>query len=139
MTPPSPATRPLGPTDPTRSHAQPRPGQLPAGVLSGPATIPNRPPAPAPLHSPTTEHTPRTTACLLCTLLRQNGLTGLYAFTFGNVAVVSLPHLTVWINPRILYWTHDGKITTWPACDTTGATRQLTRLVQPHSGPPPPP
>ena len=101
--------------------------QLPPGVTPGPVTIPHRPPTPA---RPGTRQSPATSAQHLCALLRGNGLTGLYAYTYPNVAVISLPKLTVWVRQATLSWTHHGQLTSWPTSDLPGAARHLTRLYQ---------
>jgi hypothetical protein len=121
----------------TPTLTQPRP--LPPGARPGPITLP--PPGPAhPGPPPAARHlATRGTAAQLCRLLHGHGLTGLYSYVLGNVAVISLPHLTIWITPRILTWTHDGQKSTWPAHDTTSAARHLAHLTHPgnHQARPP--
>jgi hypothetical protein len=115
--------------NPTTTPTRPRhTSQLPPGITPGPVTIPHQPPTSA--QPATWQQPPATTAQHLYTLLSGNGLTGLYACTYSNVAVISLPKLTIWIRPATLTWTHHGRHTTWPTYDLPGAARHLTRLTQ---------
>jgi hypothetical protein len=113
------------------------PRALPRGVTPWPRATAARPPGPAPASAPA-QFSPRNTARLLCDQLRMHGLSGLYAFTSGDLAVVSLPRLTIWITTRTLYWTRHGQTTTWPAADTTTAARHLAQLTRTPTATPQP-
>jgi hypothetical protein len=69
-------------------------------------------------------------------LLQGHGLRRVYAFVLGNVAVVSLPEVNVWVSPYTLNWTHHGEPGTWPAGDMSGAADHLASLAHPASLPP---
>jgi hypothetical protein len=73
---------------------------------------------------------PRSTARQLCVLLRGHGVQGLYAFACGNVALVSLPEVNIWVTPSELAWTYHDEPNTWPASDPAGAAEHLTRLAR---------
>jgi hypothetical protein len=129
------------------------PAGLPAGVRPGPVTeiAPSRPrgqAVPSTLAArPSTPQRPRDIIRELTTLLRGHGLTGTYyAFAYTNVAVLSVPGLTIWTDARTLTWTLGGEQTTWAAEDTAGAATHLaalahprTRAAAPRPGPPCPP
>jgi hypothetical protein len=73
---------------------------------------------------------PRTTARQLYQQLRGHGVTGIYAFALPQLAVVSLPTLTIWITSRTLTWTQGILKITWPAGDTAGAADHLAQLAK---------
>ena len=116
----------LSPGVATRRSGTPAP--LSAGVRAAQASAPARLPRLQPASSPpaTPPLSPRDAARELLTLLRSHGLTGRpYAYTFPTVAVLSLPHVTIWISRNCLTWTRNGHTTTWPAHDTQGAADHI--------------
>jgi hypothetical protein len=79
---------------------------------------------------------PRNTARQLVGHLRGHGLTRIYAAAHDDIAIVSLPEITIWVRPRTLTWTHQGQVIAWLAADTAGAARHLIQLLQPPATPP---
>jgi hypothetical protein len=77
---------------------------------------------------------PRNTARQLHQQLRGHGITGMYAFALPQLAVVSLPTLTIWITSHTLTWTQGILKITWPAADATGAADHLAQLAKRPSG-----
>ena len=101
-----------------RPRRQPVAWPVPAHLIPVP---PGRPPRQRP-------------AQVLEALARQvTGPGRVYICSDGVLAVLSLPAVSVWSNGRVLWWaTADGEMS-WPAADTPGAARRLTRLL--HDGP----
>jgi hypothetical protein len=122
---------------PPSAYALPPSRPLPPGVRPGPVFIPALPEAQALVALPADQGTPRrSTARQLCVLLRDRGARRMYAFVAcGDVAVVSLPELNVWISPAELTWTYHGEPGTWPASDPAGAADHLARTACPAEAP----
>jgi hypothetical protein len=77
---------------------------------------------------------PGRTARQLYQQLRERGVTGMYVFALPQLAVVSLPTLTIWITSHTLTWTQGILKITWPAGDTAGAADHLAQLAKrPHA------
>jgi hypothetical protein len=57
--------------------------------------------------------------------LQLQGVTPLYGYACERLGVLSLPHVSVWTNGRVLWWRVGSQQTTWPAADPDGAARIL--------------
>lgn len=101
------------------------------------AVIPVQPLLPHP--TPTVRYTPVTTARTLQDRLKHHGLPTVYSFAYHDIAVVSIPQVSIWIRPTTITWTRHGESTTWPVHDPNGAADYIVTLLNDSSTPPPPP
>jgi len=62
-------------------------------------------------------------------LLAERGVERVYHSSHADMAVVSLPGVTVWIGPHTLSWPHAEPPGDWPPGDLQGAADHLAHLV----------
>jgi hypothetical protein len=73
---------------------------------------------------------PAEALAMLAGLLRERGLTHLYAASCRMFGVLSVAReVTVWTNGRVLWWRAGPDEITWPAADAPGAAKRLAELA----------
>lgn len=120
-------------TAPTVAYTLPAAHTAPPAHLASPGGHPapaGPPPPRPPAGRPFLGDFPGNAARQLRVLLAERGVERVYHSSHGDLAVVSLPGVTVWIGPHHLSWPSAQPPGEWPPDDLPGAADHLAQLVE---------